>query len=194
MRRRMQPPCGPTGLLQSLRRIADHPQSRYFLVIAAATQFGIISFVANGPRFFKSAFGIDGLEFALLFAATGLGIVLGQIANNRMIARLGVLATTRMAAFVLLAVTALVVLLSLADALPGVAFTGADVHVQHQLPGGDGEFGEPGHRPAPGHRWLCLLGLRVLHADHSVGGGRPDRAAVRGSIVALEPHDAGRDG
>lgn len=111
-------------LLQSLRRIVDHPQSRYFLIIAAATQFGIISFVANGPRFFKSAFGIDGLEFALLFAATGLGIVLGQIANNRMIARLGVLTTTRIAAFVLLAVTALVVLLSLADALPGLAFTG----------------------------------------------------------------------
>ena len=39
------------------------------------------------PRFFKSAFGIEGLQFALLFAATGLGIVLGQIANNRVIAR-----------------------------------------------------------------------------------------------------------
>lgn len=114
----------PDRLLHSLRRILDHPQSRYFLIIAAATQFGIISFVANGPRFFKSAFGIDGLEFALLFAATGLGIVLGQIANNRMIARLGVLTTTRIAAFVLLAVTALVVLLSLADALPGAVFTG----------------------------------------------------------------------
>ena len=111
-------------LRQSLRRIAGHPQSRYFLIVAAATQFGIISFVANGPRFFKSAFGIDGLEFALLFAATGLGIVLGQIANNRLIARLGVLTTTRIAAFVLLAVTTLVVLLSLADALPGMAFTG----------------------------------------------------------------------
>ena len=50
--------------------------------------------------------------------------MLGQIANNRLIARLGVLTTTRIAAFVLLAVTALVVLLSLADALPGVVFTG----------------------------------------------------------------------
>jgi DHA1 family bicyclomycin/chloramphenicol resistance-like MFS transporter len=114
----------PDRLRQSLRRIASHPQSRYFLIVAAATQFGIISFVANGPRFFKSAFGIDGLEFALLFATTGLGIVLGQIANNRLIARLGVLTTTRIAAFVLLAVTTLVVLLSLADALTGVVFTG----------------------------------------------------------------------
>jgi DHA1 family bicyclomycin/chloramphenicol resistance-like MFS transporter len=113
----------PDRLRASLGKIVAHPQSRYFLIVAATTQFGIISFVANGPRFFKSAFGIEGLEFALLFAATGLGIVLGQIANNRLIARLGVLATTRIAAFVLLAVTAVVVLLSIAGALSGVVFT-----------------------------------------------------------------------
>jgi DHA1 family bicyclomycin/chloramphenicol resistance-like MFS transporter len=114
----------PRRLLQSLGRIAHNRQSRYFLVIAAATQFGIISFVANGPRFFKSAFGIDGLEFALLFAATGLGIVLGQIVNNRVIAQLGVLATTRIAALVLLMVTGLIVLLSMAGVLPGLVFAG----------------------------------------------------------------------
>jgi DHA1 family bicyclomycin/chloramphenicol resistance-like MFS transporter len=113
----------PERLRQSLRQIVRHPQSCYFLIVAAATQYGIISFVANGPRFFKTAFGIDGLEFALLFAATGLGIVLGQIANSRLIARLGVLATTRIAALVLLAVTTVVAVLSLADALSGIAFT-----------------------------------------------------------------------
>lgn len=110
-------------LRESLGKVTAHPQSRYFLIVAAVTQFGIISFVANAPRFFRSAFGIDGLEFALLFAATGLGIVLGQIANNRLIARLGVLTTTRIAAFVLLAVTAAVVLLSLAGGLSGGVFT-----------------------------------------------------------------------
>src|SRR5690606_10546400 len=82
-----------------------------------------ISFVSNAPRFFKSAFGIEGLQFALLFASTGLGIIVGQIANNRLIARLGVLATTRVAAFVLSAVTGTVVLLSLAGVLHGALFT-----------------------------------------------------------------------
>jgi DHA1 family bicyclomycin/chloramphenicol resistance-like MFS transporter len=114
----------PHRLLQSLRQIVRHPQSRYFLIIAAATQFGIVSFVANGPRFFKSAFGIEGLEFAALFAATGLGIVLGQLANNRLIARLGVLAATRLAALVLLAVTAVVVLLLLAGLMSGALLAG----------------------------------------------------------------------
>jgi DHA1 family bicyclomycin/chloramphenicol resistance-like MFS transporter len=113
----------PDRLRESLRRIVTHPQSRYFLIVAAGTQYGIISFVANGPRFFKSAFGIDGLEFALLFAATGLGIVLGQIANSRLIARLGVLATTRIASVVLLTVTTTVVVLALAGGLSGWLFT-----------------------------------------------------------------------
>ena len=84
-------------------------QSRYFLIVAASAQFGIVSFVANAPRFFKSAFGIEGLTFALLFASTGLGIVVGQIGNRRLIARFGVLAATRLAALVLLAVTVCVV-------------------------------------------------------------------------------------
>lgn len=112
----------PGRLLQSLGRILRNRQSRYFMMVAAATQFGIISFVSNAPRFFKSAFGIEGLQFALLFAATGLGIILGQIANNRVIAELGVLSTTRVAAFVLLAVTGLMVALSLMGALPGWLF------------------------------------------------------------------------
>jgi DHA1 family bicyclomycin/chloramphenicol resistance-like MFS transporter len=112
----------PARLLQSLRRIFGNRQSRYFLVLSAATQFGIISFIANAPRFFKSAFDIEGLEFALLFACTGLGIVLGQIANNRLIARLGVLVTTQVAASILVGVTALIVGLLLAHAMTGIVF------------------------------------------------------------------------
>lgn len=114
----------PGRLLHSFGRILRNRQSRYFMVVAAATQFGIISFVSNAPRFFKSAFGIEGLQFALLFAATGLGIILGQIANNRVIAELGVLATTRVAALVLLAVTGLMVAFSLAGLLTGWLFVG----------------------------------------------------------------------
>ena len=75
--------CGPPGCCTRSAASRRNRQSRYFLLVAAATQFGIISFVSNAPRFFKSAFGIEGLQFALLFAATGLGIILGQIANNR---------------------------------------------------------------------------------------------------------------
>jgi MFS transporter, DHA1 family, multidrug resistance protein len=112
----------PERLLQALVRVLRHPQSRYFLTLAAVTQFGIVSFIANAPRFFKQAFAIEGFDFAALFAATGLGIILGQLTNTRLITLLGVLATTRVAAFVLLAVTVTVVVLSLVDALPGGVF------------------------------------------------------------------------
>ena len=112
----------PRRLLQALARIAGNRQSRTFLLLAASTQFGIISFVASAPRFFRSEFGIEGLAFAVLFAATGLGIILGQIANTRMIARLGVLAATRVAAGVLSAVIAAVLALLLAGWLNVTVF------------------------------------------------------------------------
>jgi DHA1 family bicyclomycin/chloramphenicol resistance-like MFS transporter len=112
----------PQRLQQALLRVFRHPQSGYFLAVSAVTQFGIVSFIANAPRFFKQAFAIEGLEFVLLFAATGLGIILGQLTNSRLIARLGVLATTRVAAFVLLGVSLVVALSSLAGVLPGIAF------------------------------------------------------------------------
>lgn len=110
------------NLLSALARIARHPQSRYFMLLAAITQYSIVSFVSNAPRFFKTAFDIDGLAFAGLFASTGLGIIVGQVANNRLIGRLGVLPTTRVAAGMLLFVSAATTALSLAGWLGGAAF------------------------------------------------------------------------
>ena len=57
--------------------------------------------VVNSPRIFKSAFGIEGLSFALLFAVGAVGIIIGQLASNRLIARIGVLPTLRGAITVL---------------------------------------------------------------------------------------------
>ena len=112
-------PLSPERLLAATRRIVRERQSRYFLLLAALTQFIIVSFVANAPRFFMSAFGIGGLAFAALFAATGLGIVLGQIVNRRLIAVFGVLAATRLAAWILVLISGLILLLALAEALSG---------------------------------------------------------------------------
>lgn len=107
------------NLIDALARIVRHPQSRYFLLLAALAQFSIVSFVASAPRFFKSQFGIEGLSFAVLFAATGLGIIVGQIANQRLIGRLGVLSATRVAAGVLFGVSAVMTLLAF-DNLLGI--------------------------------------------------------------------------
>lgn len=110
------------NLLAALVRITTHPQSRYFLLVAAIAQFSIVSFVASAPRFFKQAFDIEGLAFAALFASTGLGIILGQLANSRLIGALGVLPATRVAAGVLLLVSGATTVLSLLGWLGGAGF------------------------------------------------------------------------
>ena len=107
----------PASLLAAARRVLGHPQSRYFLAVAGVLTFAVTSFVTNAPLLFKSAFGIEGFQFALLFASTGVGIVFGQLANNRLIQRRGVVATTRLAASVLASVAAALVLLSYLDLL-----------------------------------------------------------------------------
>lgn len=91
----------PANLSAALRRIFGHRQSRYFLLLSGVNSFAILSYVANAPRLYKSAFSIEGLAFTALFAATGLGIVFGQMLNARLIHRFGVQNITRFAAMVL---------------------------------------------------------------------------------------------
>lgn len=112
----------PGRLLGASLRMLRVRQSRYFLLVAAIIQFGIISFVANAPRFFKSAFGIEGFAFAGLFAATGFGIILGQVVNTRLIPRIGVLAATRVAASVLFSVALVIAVLSATGTLSAIPF------------------------------------------------------------------------
>jgi DHA1 family bicyclomycin/chloramphenicol resistance-like MFS transporter len=112
----------PVALAGAVRRVFAHPQSRYFLMIAGILTFAITSFVTNAPRLFKSAFGIEGFSFALLFATTALGIIIGQLGNNRIIARVGVIATTRVAASVIATVAGVMLLLSYFEVLGIVGF------------------------------------------------------------------------
>jgi DHA1 family bicyclomycin/chloramphenicol resistance-like MFS transporter len=112
----------PGYLGQSILRLVRHPQSRFFLIIAAVNAFGITSFIANAPLLFRGAFGIEGLTFAVIFALTGLGIILGQVVNRRLIGRIGVLATTRWASGILAGVSAAVLMLHFAGALNVYSF------------------------------------------------------------------------
>ena len=88
----------PARLRASVSRIITHPQSSMFLLTAATLQFTMVSMVSNSPRLFKSQFGIEGAAYALLFALSAIGIVIGQLINHRLIGRLGVLTATRLAA------------------------------------------------------------------------------------------------
>jgi multidrug resistance protein len=180
-------PCAlqPKRLMQSLGRIVSNRQSRYFLIVATVAQFGIISFVANAPRFFKSAFGIEGLQFALL---TGTA---HQQSPDRAPRRAGDHARRRLCA-------------SGGDGPHRVAFAGwlpawtalhrPDVRFQHELHGGHGQQRQPGHRSAPGDRGLRLVGVWLLHADDGIDRGHADGSAVQRRAAAVDPQHARGDG
>ena len=106
----------------AVRRVLGHPQSRFFLLLAAALAFTIISFISHAPRIFKSAFGWDGFAFAGAFAVMGAGIILGQFVNRWAIGRHGVLATTRMALGTQAFACAAIVILYWSGGLSGLMF------------------------------------------------------------------------
>ncbi len=104
-------------LWSAFRRVLVHRQSLTFISVAVLLQASVASLVINSPRLFKSAFGIEGTVFALLFGAMALGVVIGQLIAHRAIARFGVLATMRAAATIMCAVAMLLLLLERAGAL-----------------------------------------------------------------------------
>ena len=103
----------PQRLRAAVIRVLVHQQSRRFILAAAGLQFAIVSLVSNSPRLFKTQFGIEGATYAMLFALSASGIIVGQMLNHRLIGRHGVVAATRLAAAMLLLAAASIVLVTL---------------------------------------------------------------------------------
>jgi MFS transporter, DHA1 family, multidrug resistance protein len=110
-------------LVASILTVLRHPQSRFFLCIAGVLNYAIVSTVSNAPRIYDEAFGITGLGFAAAFAATALGILLGQMLNARVIRHQGILQSTRMAACVMTAVALIMAAVVQWASLTAVTFT-----------------------------------------------------------------------
>lgn len=107
----------PAGLLRNARAVLAHPQSRHFLLLGPVAQCTMLTIVAGTPRVYEHEFGVTGTLFAVLFALHGLGIVIGQTANHRLIARLGPVRTALAATAVMIGACSLIVGFALADAL-----------------------------------------------------------------------------
>lgn len=119
----LRPDALDAGQLKlAARAVLSHPQSRFFLLLASALCFTIISFISHAPRFFKVAFGLEGTGFALVFGVMGIGIVAGQLVNSRAIGLYGVLATTKVALALLFATCVAIALLANIGQLSALAF------------------------------------------------------------------------
>ena len=114
----------PARLALAIGRVFANRQSRYFVLLSGINSFAILSYVTNSPRLYKNAFGIEGLAFTALFAATGAGIVIGQYLNARLIGRLGVMPATRAAALIFASTAVLIALLTHLGVMTVVLFAG----------------------------------------------------------------------
>lgn len=102
----------PGHLWKAVLTVLRNRQSAWFLGCACLAYCALFTFLSNAPRIYSTAFDIRGLGFALLFAATGFGIVLGQIVNRAFLPKLGILVILRLASLVLFAASAGIALLS----------------------------------------------------------------------------------
>ena len=112
----------PSRLGPAIASVFTNRQSRYFVLLSGINSFAILSYVTNAPRLYKSAFGVEGFAFTAFFAATGIGIIVGQYLNARLIARLGVLPVTRLAAMIMAATAVAIAALTAAGAMTLAAF------------------------------------------------------------------------
>ncbi|MEZ5811998.1 MAG: multidrug effflux MFS transporter [Rhizobiaceae bacterium] len=90
-------------------RMLRNPQSRHFLIASALTSSIMFLILTSLPVIYEVHFGVSGFVFSVFFAIHGFGIIVGQIANRRLIPILGVVKTTIVAGLVL-TVTALAVI------------------------------------------------------------------------------------
>lgn len=107
----------PHTLMSNLRRTFAHPQSRFHLLLATLCGFQIVCFLTHVPRLLRGSFGVEAGGLVTLFAAMGLAIVAGQMANRHLIRWFGALGTARLGAVVLAAAALTILVLHLCGGL-----------------------------------------------------------------------------
>jgi len=113
----------PRQIWAAILTVVGNRQSRYFLLFACLAYCALFTYIANAPRIFANQFGMTGLDFALLFAISGLGIILGQSVNRAFLPRLGILAMLRIASLNLVIASVGIGLLSAYGDLQAWQFT-----------------------------------------------------------------------
>ncbi len=104
----------PAVFVRRIGRIVAHPQSRHFLIVSAVVMSAMLLILSAYPRIYDTQFGIRGSVFALFFASHGIGIIVGQTANRRLIPRLGIVRTMAIANGVLILAAALILAVGVA--------------------------------------------------------------------------------
>ena len=98
----------PKTIYLRIQTVLGNRQSRWFMLVHAVCQTSMILIVATMAPLYEISFGIRGLAFALFFAVHTVGILLGQLLNQRLIDRFGPLYTAMIATGFMITAGALV--------------------------------------------------------------------------------------
>ncbi len=109
----------PAVMVRRTGQLFAHPQSRYFLLLSGLVMSAIILILSGAPRVYEASFGIAGTSFAVYFAIHGIGIIIGQMVNRRLIGSIGTERTMLRAGFVLVLASGLMLALTLGGLMTG---------------------------------------------------------------------------
>jgi DHA1 family bicyclomycin/chloramphenicol resistance-like MFS transporter len=107
-----------------LRRVFSNRQSRHFLAVGTVAMATMILIIASAPRLYDEMFGLTGLSFTIYFALHGTGIVVGQLANRRLILTVGTVGAMRVGAVVLIVSAGLLLATGITGTATAVTTTG----------------------------------------------------------------------
>jgi DHA1 family bicyclomycin/chloramphenicol resistance-like MFS transporter len=125
LRARNPAALAPAILLDNARRVLGNRQSRFFMALAAIAMVSMVTIIAGLPRLYEANFGVSGALFAVLFGLHGVGIVLGQFLNHRLIGRIGTVASAIVASLIMSAACLAVALMALTGAAGPYAVSAA---------------------------------------------------------------------
>lgn len=114
----------PAVMRARIIRLFAHPQSRYFLLLSVPVMAIMVFNLSALPRVYDLSFGVTGVAFALLVALHGVGIVIGQLTNRRLIPIFGTVPAMLAANVVLLVSAGLILAFTLAGWISAYLMTG----------------------------------------------------------------------
>ncbi len=104
-------------LIDNTKRVLTHQQSRTFILINAIITTSMLLIISTSASIYANTFNITGSTFAIYYAVHAVGIIVGQIANHRLIDVIGIVPTSILATLVMLVSAISIVVFALTDNL-----------------------------------------------------------------------------
>lgn len=117
-------PLSAALLWGRFKRVFANRQSRHFLAVGTLAMSTMILIIASAPRLYDEMFGLTGLSFTIYFAMHGTGIIVGQLANRRLILTVGTVGAMRIGAAVLIVSAGLLLATGISGTATALTTTG----------------------------------------------------------------------